>query len=250
MSKSRNSIAVTMPKLPPPPRTAQNTSGLVSASARSWVPSPSTSSTAGDAVGGHPELPGVPADAAAERVADHADVGGGAVQRGQAVRARPPRRRRATARRPRRGRSGAPASIVDAGHRRGAQQHRRRRGRRAGRRCGRCPAVRRAARRRRRRGRPRRPRRRWRGRRPRRGAGRRATFQGIRAASYPGSPGRWTAPRAQPAQPGGAGCSAGGRSGGRPRNRRTRWSCVFSSIGDWPRSGRWQHSSAENLGVT
>jgi hypothetical protein len=45
MSKSRSSIEVTIPKLPPPPRTAQNTSGLVSASARSRLPSPSTRST-------------------------------------------------------------------------------------------------------------------------------------------------------------------------------------------------------------
>jgi hypothetical protein len=39
-----------------------------------------------DAVGGHAEGPGVPPDAAAEGVADDADVGGGAVQRGQAER--------------------------------------------------------------------------------------------------------------------------------------------------------------------
>ena len=40
----------------------------------------------GDAVGGQAELAGVPADAAAERVADDADVGRGAVQGGEPVR--------------------------------------------------------------------------------------------------------------------------------------------------------------------
>jgi hypothetical protein len=39
-----------------------------------------------DVVGRHAELAGVPAEAAAERVPHHADVGGGPVQRGQAVR--------------------------------------------------------------------------------------------------------------------------------------------------------------------
>ncbi len=42
----RNSSAVTTPKLPPPPRTAQNSSGLAVASARTSVPSPMTTSTA------------------------------------------------------------------------------------------------------------------------------------------------------------------------------------------------------------
>ena len=42
----RNSSAVTTPRLPPPPRTAQKISGLVSASARTRVPSPITTSTA------------------------------------------------------------------------------------------------------------------------------------------------------------------------------------------------------------
>ena len=42
----RNSSAVTTPKLPPPPRTAQNSSGSWSASVRTWRPSAVTSSIA------------------------------------------------------------------------------------------------------------------------------------------------------------------------------------------------------------
>ncbi len=46
MSYIRNSSAVTTPKLPPPPRTAQKSSGFVVASARTSDPSPITISTA------------------------------------------------------------------------------------------------------------------------------------------------------------------------------------------------------------
>ena len=46
MGYRRNSIAVTTPKLPPPPRTAQNSSVFRVASARTNEPSAVTSSTA------------------------------------------------------------------------------------------------------------------------------------------------------------------------------------------------------------
>ena len=46
ISNSENSIAVTTPKLPPPPRSAQNRSGWLSASARTSVPSAVTISMA------------------------------------------------------------------------------------------------------------------------------------------------------------------------------------------------------------
>ena len=71
---------MTTPKLPPPPRTAQNRSGSVSASARTSRPSAVTSSAASDAVRGEPELAREPAEAAAEGVADDADVGRRACQ--------------------------------------------------------------------------------------------------------------------------------------------------------------------------
>ena len=46
IGNSLNSIAVTMPKLPPPPRSAQNSSGSFSRSVRTSVPSAVTSSIA------------------------------------------------------------------------------------------------------------------------------------------------------------------------------------------------------------
>ena len=52
----RNSIAVTTPKLPPPPRTAQNRSGSVSASTRRSTPSAVTMSTARTASAARPCL--------------------------------------------------------------------------------------------------------------------------------------------------------------------------------------------------
>ena len=69
-----NSSAVTAAKLPPPPRRAQNSSG----SSRVDAQQPAvggTTSAADDAVGGQAVAAGEPADAAAERVADDADVG-------------------------------------------------------------------------------------------------------------------------------------------------------------------------------
>ena len=145
MSKSRSSIAVTMPKLPPPPRTAQNRSGLVVLVGADLGAVAEHELDGGDAVGGHAELPGVPPDAAAERVADDADVGGGAVQGGEAVRGRRlddvlpehagARPGRSGAPR-RRGRRSSPRSA--AGRCPGAG--------RAARRCGRCPAGRPGAR--------------------------------------------------------------------------------------------------------
>ena len=46
IGNSRSSIAVTTPKLPPPPRSAQNRSGSLNASARTSRPSAVTSSIA------------------------------------------------------------------------------------------------------------------------------------------------------------------------------------------------------------
>ena len=71
-------------------------------------------------------------------------------------------------------------------------------GRPAGRRCGRCSAGRPGGRARRRRGRRWRPRPAVRGRATAAGRWSTATFHGRRAASYPGSPGRWTRPPSSP----------------------------------------------------
>ena len=67
--------------------------GLVLASARTRSPSAVTSSIAVTLLAGRPWLARQPADAAAERVADDADVGRGAVERREPV-PRTPRRRR------------------------------------------------------------------------------------------------------------------------------------------------------------
>ena len=64
----------------------------------------------------------------------------------------------------------------------------------------------------------------------------------------PGVAGQVDGAAAQPAQLGGAGVG-GGRSGGGRGIGGLDGHDVFSSK-DWPRSGRWEHSSAENLGVT
>ena len=78
-------MLVTTPKLPPPPRSAQNRSGSLSAVARTSSPSAVTTSIGGDVVGRKPLRAGEPAHAAAERVADDADVVGRARERGEAV---------------------------------------------------------------------------------------------------------------------------------------------------------------------
>ena len=84
-SNIANSSAVTTPKLPPPPRSAQKTSGLVSLSARSKRAVGRNQLDRGHAVGRQAVLAGVPAHAAAEGVAGDPDVGGGAVQHREAV---------------------------------------------------------------------------------------------------------------------------------------------------------------------
>ncbi len=81
----QNSIAVTTPKFPPPPRSAQNSSASSSAVARRSSPSGVTISIAVTAFDGQAVLAGEPADAASQRVADDADVMGGAGQRGEPV---------------------------------------------------------------------------------------------------------------------------------------------------------------------
>ena len=77
------SSAVTMPKLPLPPRTAQNSSGSDSAQTRRSRPSAVTISTAVHVVGGEAVLAAERAHAAAEGVADDADVGRRPAQPGQ-----------------------------------------------------------------------------------------------------------------------------------------------------------------------
>ena len=101
----------------------------------------------GEAVGGQAELAGVPADAAAERVAGDADVGG-ASRAARPGRGRRPRRRPAPRRRrPRPGRCRGPGRRSRCSSRRcGRRRRRRGPGRRAGRRCGRCSAGRPAGR--------------------------------------------------------------------------------------------------------
>ncbi len=69
-----NSIAVTTPKLPPPPRSAQNRSGWCSWSARTSVALGGHELERGDGVGLQPVLAGQPAHAAAKRVAGDPDV--------------------------------------------------------------------------------------------------------------------------------------------------------------------------------
>ena len=75
-----------MPKLPPPPRSAQKRSGFVSGSARTTLAVGGHDLGREDAGRGQAVLARQPADPAAERVADDADVVGGAVERGQPVR--------------------------------------------------------------------------------------------------------------------------------------------------------------------
>ena len=66
IGKRSNSSAQTTPRGVPPPRSAQNRSGSLSAVARTKVPSASTSSTAVIGVALQAQAPGVPADAAAD----------------------------------------------------------------------------------------------------------------------------------------------------------------------------------------
>ena len=137
-----------MPKLPPPPRSAQNSSGSCVGVRADELAVGGDELDRGQAVGLQAVAAGEPAHAAAERVAGDADVRARsrAARSGRAARRR--RRRPPTARRRRRGRSGArrrsrrrPCPEVLTQHRAGS-------GRRAGRRCGRSTggATRRPAR--------------------------------------------------------------------------------------------------------
>ena len=74
-----------MPKLPLPPRTAQNSSGSLSAQTRRSRPSAVTISTACTWSAAKPKLAAERAHAAAEGVADDADVGRRAAQPGEPV---------------------------------------------------------------------------------------------------------------------------------------------------------------------
>ncbi len=66
-SCSANSNSVTTPKLPPPPRSAQNRSGRSLSEVRRMRPSAVTTSADDEAVDRQPEAPHQPPDAAAER---------------------------------------------------------------------------------------------------------------------------------------------------------------------------------------
>ena len=84
IGNSRSSIAVTTPKLPPPPRKAQNRS--ISAGVGAEKPAVGGDDLDRlDVVGRQPIGAAQPAHPAADRVPDHADVRRGARQRGQAV---------------------------------------------------------------------------------------------------------------------------------------------------------------------
>ena len=73
-SWARNSNSVTTPKLPPPPRSAQNRSACSSCVARTIRPSARTTVAVGERVDREPEAAHEPADAAAEREAADAGV--------------------------------------------------------------------------------------------------------------------------------------------------------------------------------
>ena len=76
---------MTTPKLPPPPRTAQNRSGCSSSLAVMSRPSAVTISTACEGVDGQAVLAGEPADAATERQPGDPDRAGVAERRREAV---------------------------------------------------------------------------------------------------------------------------------------------------------------------
>ena len=84
-SCSANSNSVTMPKLPPPPRNAQNSSACSSADARRISPSAVTTSRGQQAVDGQAVAAHQAADAAAEREAARAGVRDDASRQHQAV---------------------------------------------------------------------------------------------------------------------------------------------------------------------
>ena len=136
-----------MPKFPPPPRSAQNSSGSLSRVRADELAVGRDQLDRGQAVGLQAVAAGEPAHAAAERVAGDADrrARSRAARAGRAARRR--RRRPPTRRRRRRGRSGRRRRsrrrpCPDVLTRIGAA-----RGRRAGRRCGRSTGPRRAGRR-------------------------------------------------------------------------------------------------------
>ena len=105
---SRSSSAVTTPKLPPPPRSAQNSSGCSSAMARTGSPSAVTSSTASRLSHGQAVLALEPARAAAEREAGDAGARHAPADGGEAVLLGGARRPRPRSGRRRRGRPAAP----------------------------------------------------------------------------------------------------------------------------------------------
>ena len=83
--EARTGSGSTTPKLPPPPRTAQNRSGCSSSLAVMRRPSAVTISTATQGVDGQAVLADEPADAAAERQAGDADRAGVTERGGEAV---------------------------------------------------------------------------------------------------------------------------------------------------------------------
>ena len=136
-----NSSAVTTPKLPPPPRSAQNSSGSFSWSTRRSLPVGGDELDRGDAVRRQAVLAGVPADAAAERVAGDADVGRRAVQRREAELGGARRRRRSHFAPGADARDAALGVDLDAAQLVGLDAGSRRPARRAARRCGRSAAA-------------------------------------------------------------------------------------------------------------
>ena len=169
--KSSNSIAVTTPKLPPPPRSAKKRSRLVGVVDAVELAVGGDELDRRDGVRGEAVLAGEPAHAAAERVARDADVRRGAVQRTRPCSAAGVT---TSSQRDAGADAGLPSLGVDLRRRaaRACAPARRRRDRRATRRRGRCPAGPRAGRCPWRSGRPPGRRRSWWARRSARGAAR------------------------------------------------------------------------------
>ena len=145
---SANSNDVTTPKLPPPPRSAQNRSGFSSVDARTMRESAVTTSAATQVVAGEPGLLGEPADAAAERESRDAGVADEAAGGRQPVLPASPRRHRPRWRRRRTPRAAPPDRRRRRSSRRDGSSARRRTpsfrrscGRRRGLRSGTRPLV-------------------------------------------------------------------------------------------------------------